>query len=74
MAPGIDLAKCLLERNSMIYDDDVSAGSKSKLQMYERSNKLSLMIIKRTISKSINAGVPSYDNAKDFLEAIDQKN
>lgn len=34
---------------------------------------LSLMIIKRTIYKTIYGGVPSCDNAKDFLEAIGQK-
>lgn len=33
---------------------------------------LSLMVIKMTVSEAIHGGVPSSDNAKDFLESIGQ--
>lgn len=36
----------------------------------EKSNMLCLMIIKRIISETTHGGVPSSDNAKDFLKVI----
>lgn len=64
---------CLLKSKCTVTYDDVSTGTKAKVEKWERPNWLSLMVIKRTISESIYGGIPSSDNAIDFLEAIGQK-
>lgn len=69
----MDLEMCLLEGKSIISNDDVSAGCKAKVEKWKRSSSLSLMIIKSIISETICGGYPSYDNTRNFLEALSQK-
>ncbi|KAF7148069.1 hypothetical protein RHSIM_Rhsim03G0106800 [Rhododendron simsii] len=40
---------------------------------WERSNRLSLMLIKTHINSSIRNSIPSYDKAKDYMKAIEEQ-
>ncbi|XP_020106257.1 uncharacterized protein LOC109722574 [Ananas comosus] len=42
-------------------------------EKWERSNRLSLMLIKSRVSKSIRGSIPKYDKAKDYLKAIEEQ-
>lgn len=70
----MDLEMCLLEGKPIVSNDDVLAGSKAKVEKWERSSSLSMMIIKSIISETIYGGFPSCDNAKIFLRLLDRKN
>ncbi|KAG6476147.1 hypothetical protein ZIOFF_065383 [Zingiber officinale] len=46
---------------------------KSAYEKWERSNRLSLMIMKGSISSNIRGGVPDSKNAKDLLDSIEEQ-
>ena len=46
---------------------------KSSYEKWERSNRLSLMIMKSSISSDIWGGVPDSENAKDFLDFVEEQ-
>ncbi|KAG6487831.1 hypothetical protein ZIOFF_056567 [Zingiber officinale] len=46
---------------------------KSAYEKWERSNRLSLMIMKGSISLDIRGGMPDFENAKDFLDSIEEQ-
>ena len=43
---------------------------KANFEMWERSNRMSLMIIKHSIPNTIRGAVPEEKNAKSFLSQI----
>ncbi|KAG6517693.1 hypothetical protein ZIOFF_021090 [Zingiber officinale] len=45
---------------------------KSAYEKWERSNRLSLMIMKGSISSDIRGGVPDSEIAKDFLDSVEE--
>ncbi|KAG6535874.1 hypothetical protein ZIOFF_000904 [Zingiber officinale] len=45
---------------------------KSAYEKWERSNRLSLMIMKGSVPSDIRGGVPDSENAKDFLDSIEE--
>ncbi|XP_057443852.1 uncharacterized protein LOC130736006 [Lotus japonicus] len=61
-----DVDVALLETKPVVYE-------KEKLAKWERSNRLSLYAIKRTISEHLISGFPEKDNAKDLLTAIGER-
>ncbi|XP_042432876.1 uncharacterized protein LOC122019481 [Zingiber officinale] len=46
---------------------------KSAYEKWERSNRLSLIIMKGSISSDIRGGVPNSENAKDFLDSVEEQ-
>ncbi|XP_059438548.1 uncharacterized protein LOC132171279 [Corylus avellana] len=46
---------------------------KTTYEKWERSNRLSLMLIKSHISKSIRGSIPPCDKVKDYLKAIEEQ-
>ncbi|OIT04688.1 hypothetical protein A4A49_65218, partial [Nicotiana attenuata] len=50
-----------------------TADEKAKYEKWMKANKLSLMIMKRSISDPIKGAIKDNGNAKDFLSAIGQK-
>ncbi|KAG6494607.1 hypothetical protein ZIOFF_042367 [Zingiber officinale] len=42
-------------------------------EKWERSNRLSLMIMKGSISSDIRGGLPDSENAKDFLDSVEEQ-
>ncbi|XP_016502865.2 uncharacterized protein LOC107820998 [Nicotiana tabacum] len=46
--------------------------AKANYEQWERSNRLSLMLIKSHISQSIRGSIPNSDKAKAYIKAIDE--
>ena len=47
--------------------------AKASYERWERSNRLSLMLIKAHISQSIRGSIPNNDNVKAYMKAIDEQ-
>lgn len=69
----MDLDMCILEDKPIASSDERLSDIKSRLEKWERSNRISLMIIQRSISETICGAFSSYDTVKEFLDAIGQK-
>lgn len=69
LAGLMDLDVYLLEYKPVVSSDDISSGSKTK----EKSNFLSMMVLKRSISETICGGIPSCEIVKEFLDTRRQK-
>ncbi|GKV46366.1 hypothetical protein SLEP1_g53351 [Rubroshorea leprosula] len=52
---------------------DSSTEQKAHYQKWERANRLSIMVMKKSISSSFKVSVPNETNAKKFLDAIRQR-
>ncbi|XP_028053288.1 uncharacterized protein LOC114257709 [Camellia sinensis] len=50
-----------------------SAAEKSSYNKWERSNRLSLMLIKSHISQSIKGSIPPSDKVKNYMRAIEEQ-
>ncbi|CAN6576311.1 unnamed protein product [Malus baccata var. baccata] len=44
-----------------------------KTERWEKSNRMALMVMKRSITETVRGGIPVCDKAKDFLEAVGAK-
>ncbi|XP_028114160.1 uncharacterized protein LOC114312148 [Camellia sinensis] len=53
--------------------DESSAAEKSAYDKWERSNRLSLMLIKSHISQSIRGLIPPSDKVKNYMRAIEEQ-
>lgn len=60
----MDLDMCQLEAKPFASDDDLLA--KAKVDEYERSNMVNLMVIKRAIFETIFCGILSTEKLKSF--------
>ncbi|OIT26591.1 hypothetical protein A4A49_56366, partial [Nicotiana attenuata] len=47
--------------------------AKANYERWERSNRLSLMLIKAHISQSIRGSIPNIDKVKAYMKAIDEQ-
>ncbi|GKV21820.1 hypothetical protein SLEP1_g31762 [Rubroshorea leprosula] len=52
---------------------DSSAEQKAHYQKWERANRLSIMVMKKSICSAFKVSVPNETNAKKFLDAIGQR-
>lgn len=68
----MDIKLCLLEDKSIVSSDDSSSETKVKLEKWERSNLLSLILVKRSISNTIRDGMPSCEIVKGSLNVTGQ--
>ena len=50
-----------------------SADQKSEHDKWERSNRMSLMIIKNSISVAIRGAIPDSENAKTYLNSVEEQ-
>ncbi|XP_048433469.1 uncharacterized protein LOC125474082 [Pyrus x bretschneideri] len=50
-----------------------TAEQRLKYEKWEKSNRMALMVMKRSISEAVRGGIPSCDKAKAFLEAVRAK-
>lgn len=64
-----DLDMCLVVDKLLVPSDDNTQGTMEKLEN-KRSNCLSLMNIKKSLSHTIPDNVLSYDTTKEFLDAF----
>ncbi|XP_075099082.1 uncharacterized protein LOC142175970 [Nicotiana tabacum] len=69
----MDLDFALTEQKPIEPTTTSTADEKAKYKKWMKANKLSLMIMKRSISDHIRGEIKDNENAKDFLSAIGQK-
>nr|XP_009785691.1 PREDICTED: uncharacterized protein LOC104233928 [Nicotiana sylvestris] len=69
----MDLDFALTEKKLVEPITTSTADEKAKYEKWMKANKLSLMIMKRSISNHIKGAINDNGNAKDFLSAIGQK-
>ncbi|CAL8132315.1 unnamed protein product [Prunus armeniaca] len=50
-----------------------NAEQKQKLERWEKSNRICLLVMRKSMTKTICGGITESENAKDFLEAIGLK-
>ncbi|XP_016652698.1 PREDICTED: uncharacterized protein LOC107882021 [Prunus mume] len=50
-----------------------NAAQKQKLERWEKSNRICLLVMRKSITETICGGITESENAKDFLEAIGLK-
>ncbi|CAN6688327.1 unnamed protein product [Malus baccata var. baccata] len=53
--------------------DGSTSSQRSKYEKWQKSNRISLMIIKRSMTNVVRGGFPDATNAKDFLASIKEK-
>ncbi|XP_071700052.1 uncharacterized protein [Rutidosis leptorrhynchoides] len=53
--------------------DESTVEQKRTYDIWERSNRMSLMIMKNSISPAIRGAIPDSENAKEFLEFVEEQ-
>ncbi|XP_071687850.1 uncharacterized protein [Rutidosis leptorrhynchoides] len=53
--------------------DESTVEQKTVHDIWERSNRMSLMIMKNSISPAIRGAIPDSENAKEFLEFVEEQ-
>nr|XP_028955042.1 uncharacterized protein LOC114823780 [Malus domestica] len=53
--------------------DGSTSSQRSKYEKWKKSNRISLMIIKRSMTDVVRGGFPDATNAKEFLASIEEK-
>ncbi|XP_071713950.1 uncharacterized protein [Rutidosis leptorrhynchoides] len=53
--------------------DETTVEQKKTYDIWERSNRMSLMIMKNSISPAIRGAIPDSENAKEFLEFVEEQ-
>lgn len=69
----MDIDIAILEPKPATPEEGSSATVISKFEKWERANRLSLMLIKRFMSDTIQDNIHDQGNAKDFMSAIGEK-
>lgn len=69
---GIDDLDMTLRETKPMINDQSTPEQKEKLAKWERSDRLSLCAIKRTISEHLISGLLEKENAKEYLTAIEE--
>ncbi|XP_050113886.1 uncharacterized protein LOC126592203 [Malus sylvestris] len=52
---------------------DDTANVKARYEKWQKANRISLLVIKRSMSDTIRGGIPESESAKEFLASIDEK-
>ncbi|KAM1000142.1 hypothetical protein ACFX2A_006927 [Malus domestica] len=69
----MDLDLALREEEPEPLTDVSTAEQRLKHEKWEKANRMSLMVMKRTMSETVRGGIVASEKAKDFLEAIGAK-
>ena len=69
----MDLDLAFRENELPIFTDSSLPNEKAAYKRWERSNCLSLMLIKSHISQSIRGSIPDCDRVKAYMKAIDEQ-
>ena len=69
----MDLDLALRVDEPPIPTESSSLIDKNTYERWERSNRLSLMLIKSHVSKSIRGSIPECDKVKDYIKAIEEQ-
>ncbi|XP_019256188.1 PREDICTED: uncharacterized protein LOC109234590 [Nicotiana attenuata] len=68
-----DLDHALRVDEPLIPTESSMPAAEANYERWERSNRLSLMLIKAHISQSIMGSIPNSDKAKAYMKAIDEQ-
>ncbi|XP_071705289.1 uncharacterized protein [Rutidosis leptorrhynchoides] len=68
-----DLDYALRFDQSAPLTDKTTVEQKRTYDIWERSNRMSLMIMKNSISPAIRGAIPDSENAKEFLEFVEEQ-
>ncbi|XP_019240195.1 PREDICTED: uncharacterized protein LOC109220188 [Nicotiana attenuata] len=68
-----DLDLALRVDEPPILTESSMPAAKANYEQWERSNRLSLMLIKAHISQSIRGSIPNSDKVKAYMKAIDEQ-
>ncbi|CAL8168743.1 unnamed protein product [Prunus armeniaca] len=69
----MDLDLALIEDKPAALTASSTSEQKLKLKNWEKSNRMSLLVMEKTISASVLEEIPASENAKEFLASIVQK-
>ncbi|XP_068339146.1 uncharacterized protein [Pyrus communis] len=69
----MDLDLALREEKHAAITAESTADHKAKFEKWERTNRMSPMIMRKAMAPSVKRGVPKQDNTKDFLAAVGEK-
>ncbi|XP_070667610.1 uncharacterized protein [Malus domestica] len=69
----MDMDLTLRTKEPPLPTDGNTSSQRSKYEKWEKSNRISLMIIKRTMTYDVRGGFPKGTNAKKFMESIEEK-
>ncbi|CAH9115286.1 unnamed protein product, partial [Cuscuta epithymum] len=54
-------------------NDESTVEQKRSYEQWERSNRMCLMVIKNSISVAIRGAIPDSENAKTYLEYVEEQ-
>jgi len=63
----LDLDLVILEEKPATITDAISIEEKAHYKAWERSNRLSLMFMRMTVTNNIKTTLPKTDNVKEFM-------
>ncbi|KAK9072512.1 hypothetical protein SSX86_008946 [Deinandra increscens subsp. villosa] len=69
----LDLDYALRHDTPAALTDKSSEEEKQKHEKWDRSNRMSLMVIKNSISVAIRGAIPDSDNAKTYLDSVEEQ-
>ncbi|XP_017185958.1 uncharacterized protein [Malus domestica] len=52
---------------------DAAVDVKAKYERWQKANRITLLVIKRSMFDTVRGGIPESENAKEFLASIDSK-
>ena len=68
----LDLDLALLTDKPAAIDDNSSDDDVAFHQAWERSNRLSIMLMRMTLESNIKSTIPKFDSAKDLLKHVEK--
>ncbi|GAV69902.1 hypothetical protein CFOL_v3_13402, partial [Cephalotus follicularis] len=66
----MDLDYALIHEAPSLPSGDSTEAQKAFYDKWERSNRMSLMIIKNSITNDIRGAIPNSDNAQNYMEVV----
>nr|GEY24825.1 UBN2_2 domain-containing protein [Tanacetum cinerariifolium] len=68
----MDLDHALRIDPPTVFTAESTADQKRAYEQWERSNRMSLMIIKNSISVASRGVIPDFENAKEYLSSVEE--
>ncbi|XP_068340380.1 uncharacterized protein [Pyrus communis] len=66
----MDLDLALREDEPAYLTDTSTVEQRLKHEKWQKANRMSLMVMRRTMSETVRGGIPACDKVKDFLDSI----
>ncbi|KAM1562249.1 hypothetical protein ACFX1Z_005280 [Malus domestica] len=69
----MDMDLALRSDEPLLPDEGCTASQRSKHEKWQKANRISLMIIRRTMTDVVRGGFPETSKAKDLMKSIEEK-